>query len=142
MPLIDLIYFSSSLVLVGLILVVHFVHYPSFPYIHEARFSEFESFHKVSITKIVLPLMLCELISGVILFMKSPTSLFWISQLSIILLIWILTFFFAVPAHNRLSKGFCQDSFVRLMKVDLLRTLLWLSKAVTLMGLHLNSKIG
>ena len=40
----------STCALIGLIWIVQIVHYPSFYFVEDKRFVEFESFHKKSIT--------------------------------------------------------------------------------------------
>ena len=64
----------STLFMTGLIWCVQLVHYPLFARVGEGTFSAYEQDHQRRITWIVMPVMLVELASGVLLFSDSP---FW-----------------------------------------------------------------
>ena len=54
-------------IMVGVIWLVQFVHYPSFNFIDKKFYSDFQNFHIKRISFIVIPVMLLELVSGLIL---------------------------------------------------------------------------
>jgi hypothetical protein len=117
----------SGLLMMGVMLVIHFVHYPSFRFYSEESFKEFHPFHAISITRIVMPLMLLEIfcVSYLIFF---ESNLFNSISFLLILAVWCITFFSSVPAHNKLSAGFSENAFRDLMKGDLVRLILWFFK--------------
>ena len=102
-----LIHFISTIFMTGVIWIVQLVHYPSFFFISEKKFIDFEKFHRYRISLIVLPVMILEIFSGFFLVYKYPglflTNVF-ISSLIILLVIWVTTFGVSVPMHEKLSK--------------------------------------
>lgn len=110
----------------GLIWVVQLVHYPSFRWVDQTKFIEFCLFHQKRITPIVLPVMLLELASAVIIaFSPSYSTILVTTNLVCLALIWGGTFFLSVPAHNVLSKAYDQRAVETLIKTNWLRTVLW-----------------
>ena len=59
--MIDSVYSFISFSLVGLIWTIQVVHYPSFSYVDNDHYIDFQHFHMRAITYIVMPLMLFEL---------------------------------------------------------------------------------
>lgn len=117
------IQYAVSLCLLGLIWVVQLVHYPSFRYVEPSAFVDFEKFHSRSISLIVMPLMIGELITAFWLF--STNNIFLVINLVCVVLVWLSTFLLSVPCHHHLSKG--KDSLIieRLIKTNWIRTILW-----------------
>ena len=64
-------------IMTGVIWVIQIVHYPSFHFIEKELYTVFQKFHMNKISIIVIPIMLAELITGMMLFLdKSPKSPF------------------------------------------------------------------
>ena len=61
----------SSSILLGLILIVHFVHYKSFYFISDKEFVDFHSFHTRSISYLVIPLMIIVFVGAAFLHIRS-----------------------------------------------------------------------
>ena len=63
-------------IMTGVIWVIQIVHYPSFHFIEKEFYTAFQKFHMNKISIIVIPIMLAELITGMMLFLdkssKSP----------------------------------------------------------------------
>ena len=63
-------------IMTGVIWVIQIVHYPSFHFIEKELYTAFQKFHMNKISIIVMPIMLAELITGIMLFLdkssKSP----------------------------------------------------------------------
>ena len=114
--------FSSSLL--GLILIIQFVHYPSFSYIDERLFRKFCEFHQRSITPIVAILMLVEATLSCLRLIQ-VSNMFTIANFLCVLLIWLTTFLVSVPSHKRLliSKNKLEIKF--LVRTNMIRTILW-----------------
>ena len=114
---------TSTLLLTGLIWTIQLVHYPSFHWIDPARFSSFARFHQNRISCLVLPLMLLELATTVVLaFLQHEGA---ILRLTITVLIWSSTFFLSVPLHNLLLNSPDPKIIQRLVITNWPRTVLW-----------------
>lgn len=115
----------------GLIWIIQLVHYPSFHFIDKKDFVHFEFFHTKWITVIVMPIMIMEAITQLATLWLSPTLINGIAAI-FLLLIWLTTFFFSVPAHQKLASG--KDDIVidKLIHTNWIRTLLWSARAILL----------
>ena len=58
---------TLSSIMVGLIWTIQLVHYPTFHFIDKNLYSSFQKFHMNSISLIVVPVMVLELATGVLL---------------------------------------------------------------------------
>ncbi len=127
----------SSLIMVGLIWVIQLVHYPSFHFISEGKFSEFENFHAKRISLIVVPVMIIEFISAFLLLINSTQALNLVLYINmgIILCLWLYTFFVSARIHNNLYDGYKKDQVTLLVKSNWLRTILWTLKIPLLLPL-------
>ena len=127
-----LLFYSNlivSSILLGLILVIHFVHYKSFNFIDVEKFVEFHKFHTKNISFLVIPLMIIEVVISIIIcyFYFSILSLI---NLSLDALIWIITFLLQVPSHNKLSTGKSIAEIEKLVSGNVFRVYLWFFKAI------------
>lgn len=127
-----LLFYSNlivSSILLGLILVIHFVHYKSFNFIDIEKFVEFHKFHTKNISFLVIPLMIIEVVISIIIcyFYFSILSLI---NLSLVALIWIITFLLQVPSHNKLSTGKSITEIEKLVSGNVFRVYLWFFKAI------------
>ena len=121
-----------SFFMCGLIWLVQMVHYPSFSYVDEDKFTSFENFHTGRISMIVVPIMLIELISALALAILDQ-GMITVVNLVIVLLIWLATFSFSVPCHVALSKSKNSKSIEKLVITNWLRTVFWTAKSILLM---------
>lgn len=121
----------STFCMTGLIWIVQTVHYPAFSYIDKKRFRSFEAFHMKQISYLVVPLMLIELITGLIAIASSPSSLFSLLSLNLALLggIWIYTWQVSAKIHELLLKSFEETLVERLVSTNWLRTILWSTRS-------------
>ena len=114
-----------TVALVILIWIIQVLHYPSFLFVDKTEFSKFEAFHTKRISILVLPLMVSELILGLV-------HLNYLI-LGIIVLIWLSTFFIQVPCHDKLKFGFDKLTIERLIFTNWIRTSLWTVKLFILL---------
>lgn len=132
-PLLWMSNFTIACMLFGLILVIQFVHYPSFRWVDENKFVDFEHFHSRSISFIVLPLMVLELVIAIsLLFTIIDFYIFIYANLVSIMLIWLSTFLLSVPCHNALMNGKDDAVITKLIKTNWIRTILWGIRVVSL----------
>lgn len=122
-----------NLILVGLIWTIQLVHYPSFKFVDDSCFAEFEAFHIKRISILVMPLMLAELfISLISLKLETPWSYY---SLLIVGLIWISTFFLSVPLHKKLKSRKNIETISKLVQTNWPRTILWTLKSIYLLSI-------
>ncbi len=111
--------------LVILIWMTQLVVYPSFTYYAENNLINWHSRYTTAISIIVMPLMLLQVgIHGWYLF----NNFSWTGLVAAIMiaLIWVNTFFFAVPLHNQIaSERNVLEAAASLVKVNWFRTVLW-----------------
>lgn len=116
--------------LLVLIWVVQLIIYPGFKYSAVEHFPSWHSQYSMLISFIVVPLMLGQV--GLV-GMQLINSTHWAIILAAILvgLVWVSTFFQAVPIHNalqasaQLSTEELQQHASRLVSVNWVRTILW-----------------
>lgn len=126
---ISLVSILISFILLGLILTVQIVHYPSFKYVKDENFLDFHAHHSKSISIIVIPLMIFELLSQFFLWYQTG-GLFWGVQATLNVLIWLSTFFLSVPIHHKLSLGRSENHIKKLVQTNWPRTIFWSLKSV------------
>ena len=122
----------SSSILLGLILVIHFVHYKSFYFISDKEFIDFHTFHTRSISYLVIPLMIVEASTSIIICFFYY-GLLPLINLILVLSIWIVTFFLQVPCHNKLSSGKSETTIKKLIDTNIIRVYLWLFKTISIL---------
>ena len=126
--------FISTSLMVGVIWVIQLLHYPSFRFINDKKYIEFQHFHMQRISFIVIPAMLIELASALLL------AYFFGSGLTIILLalllgVWAVTFIFFTNMHQKLTNGYNQIIVDRLIQINWSRTILWSLRLIILLSI-------
>ena len=138
-PLVKLIFvvhLLSTLFMVGLIWFVQVVHYPLFAKVGPAEFLAYENAHTFLTTFVVMPPMLLEIGTAVLLAVfarpegVSPV-LAW-AGLALVLVIWLSTFLLQVPQHEILGSGFAEPPHRFLVMSNWVRTLAWSARGVIL----------
>ena len=125
----------TNLIMVGVSLITHFVTYPSFRLIKSNTFSEFHKSYTKKMLFIVAPVMILELISSLLLVIFDISDNHTeIGLLITLILIWLLTFFNIVPIHNKLTLNYNKDLNQKLIKLNGLRTILWILKLILFIG--------
>jgi hypothetical protein len=105
--------------------LVQVIIYPSFQYIDRRQLVSWHNHYQKLISYFVLPLMLLQI--GIsFLLMVHNFEVFNIIHFTLLLIIWLSTFLQAVPLHGKIAKQELLDVTIpKLVKVNLLRTLLW-----------------
>lgn len=118
-----ILHFCSCFAMTGLIWLVQLVHYPSFLYIDKNQFKKFENFHARSITFIVFPLMLCELVTA---FFLTIDPLYKMINIIGVITLWLLTLIISMPRHHKLSRDGYDPNIIRsLVLTNWPRTIIW-----------------
>lgn len=121
--------------LTGLIWTIQLVHYPGFAFVEDSTFVKFSQFHSKRISFIVVPVMLTELLSALMLwFRDGENHSFWLWNFVGVLLIWLATFTLSVPCHTLMSKGKDLQVIQRLVQTNWPRTLIWTLRSFLLAG--------
>ena len=116
----------ATSVMVGVIWVIQLVHYPSFHFVELKQYNTFQRFHMSRISYVVIPAMLTELFT-LILIVISMDQIDTLVHASAILLIfiWLMTAVFFSGVHQKLTLGYDQTVVDKLVKLNWGRTLLW-----------------
>ncbi len=125
------IHFLSTSLMVGIIWVIQLLHYPTFHFIKESDYVEFQHFHMQRISFIVVPVMIIELLSGFMLVYYFRSNLL-ILCLIILLVIWLITFVFFTKLHQSLLGGYDKIIVKKLVQINWSRTVLWSLRLIIL----------
>ena len=125
------IHFLSTSLMVGIIWVIQLLHYPTFHFIKESDYVEFQHFHMQRISFIVVPVMIIELLSGFMLVYYIRSNLL-IFCLIILLVIWLITFVFFTKLHQSLLGGYDKIIVDKLVQINWSRTVLWSLRLIIL----------
>ena len=125
------IHFLSTSLMVGIIWVIQLLHYPTFHFIKQSDYVEFQHFHMQRISFIVVPVMIIELLSGFMLVYHFRSDLF-ILCLIILLVIWLITFVFFTKLHQSLLGGYDKIIVDKLVQINWSRTVLWSLRLIIL----------
>jgi len=118
-------------IMVGVIWVIQLVHYPSFRFTDREKYVSFQIFHMRKISFIVMPVMVLEFFSGLllVLYHSNYESLLRISFI-LLLIIWLVTALFFAQIHQKLSKGYDETLVRKLVSFNWIRTLLWTIRTI------------
>lgn len=131
--LLILVQLVTTLAMVGVIWFVQVVHYPLFGKVGIGGFREYEQSHQRRTTLVVAPLMVTEAITAVCLLWLRPAEIPLVvagGGAGLVGLLWASTFFWQVPAHERLAKSFDTDTHRTLVRSNWLRTTGWSARGV------------
>jgi len=122
----------------GLIWYVQVVHYPIFSLANTENFASFHQFHTSRTGWVVAVPMLLELGLAILLLLTPEgyvSFAFKFTSLSLVVMIWINTFFLAIPLHEKLeTQGFNSDTIAQLIRINWWRTVAWTLKLILLSG--------
>jgi len=128
---------ASTLFMTGVIWFVQIVHYPLFGAVGADGFAAYEQAHSARTTWVVLPPMLVEALTALLLVLHPdpavPRGVAW-AGLALVALIWLSTFFWQVPRHALLAGGFDPAAHRFLVLSNWARTAAWTARAVLLLA--------
>ena len=120
------IHIVSTSLMVGVIWIMQLVHYPSFNFINVEEYKSFQEFHMKRISLIVIPVMIMELTSGVLIFWIYQTdNIFFNISLFCLFFIWFLTAILFSKMHQKLTLGYQISIVTKLVNSNWLRTISW-----------------
>jgi L-cystine uptake protein TcyP (sodium:dicarboxylate symporter family) len=111
--------------MVVLIWMVQLLIYPSFKYFEKDGLNQWHSKYTRNISFVVMPLMTIQMILAIFQLYRNSTSYSIISLIFIVVL-WLITFAYFVPLHQKITKGLAtQRNLQLLVRVNWIRTILW-----------------
>lgn len=122
--------------MIGVSLITQFVTYPSFIEIDTNRFKSFHRKYSNTMFYIAGPTMIIEAFASFFLVIDSFNYIALLSFFFLIL-VWILTFFKIVPIHDKISINPKINLFERLIQLNLIRTIFWVFKFLSLLLIFL-----
>ncbi|MFK7851677.1 MAG: hypothetical protein AB8D78_11930 [Akkermansiaceae bacterium] len=127
---VGVIQLSATMAMLGVIWVVQLCVYPRFVDIDPEKFIGAHQRHCAGIGIVVVPLMIAELLSAVVLVWPGNYgSLQW-AVLILTLATWGATAFIQAPCHTRLLLGFDAEKCRSLTRGNWIRTGLWTVKGI------------
>jgi hypothetical protein len=123
-----LVHLAATAFMTGVIWYVQLVHYPLMAGWPHDQFAAWESDHRARTTPVVLPAMLFEAATAVVLLWQAPRGRarrLLVAGGLLLLGIWASTFLLQVPCHDLLSRGWDERVHARLVETNWLRTVLW-----------------
>ena len=128
---------ASTFAMTGVIWMVQLVQYPGFARIGAAEFHAFHAHHCRSIGWVVGPLMVAELLTGLLLAAVGEPAWFWRGMLGILVVIWLSTALWQGPCHGRLAReGPRPESIAALVRGNWLRTVGWTARSAGLVWFY------
>jgi hypothetical protein len=128
-----LLNFAAAVYLTGVIWVVQLVTYPALTLVGKPEFARYHAAHTRGMSWAVGAPMVAELaLAGWLAWATYPA---WgagpaLGQFLLVLVVWAVTFFMAVPFHNRLETGgYDYIALDGLVRTNWLRTLAWTVRA-------------
>ncbi|MBI3408091.1 MAG: hypothetical protein HY040_07005 [Planctomycetes bacterium] len=134
--LLFLVNFAVTWFLVGMSWFVQIVHYPLIKGAFEESFVLYEKAHSNLSTYIVMPVMILELVTAALLVLIHPRTFTpgeALFGLALVGVIWGITAWLHVPAHQRLMRGYEEDAHQRLLVSNWLRIVAWTLRGVLLL---------
>ena len=121
-----ILHLIATSVMVGVIWVIQLVHYPSFHFVELKQYTTFQRFHMARISYVVIPAMLTELFTLIlIVFSMDQIDTLVLASAILLIFIWLMTAVFFSGVHQKLTLGYDQPVVDKLVKLNWGRTLLW-----------------
>ena len=121
-----IIHTIATSVMVGVIWIIQLVHYPSFHFIELNKYTTFQRFHMSRISYVVIPAMLTELFTLIlIIILMDQVDPIILASALLLIVIWLMTAVFFSGVHQKLTLGYDQVVVEKLVKLNWGRTLLW-----------------
>ncbi len=128
----------ATVFMTGLIWFVQVVHYPLFGWVPGDGFVAYEREHVRRTGWVVGPPMLLEVgTAGALIALRAPLAADprFLAAFGLLLLVWVATAVFSVPAHNRLSDTPDPRTIRRLVATNWLRTVGWSARSALLIAM-------
>jgi len=138
LQLLAAIHAGSTCFMVGLIWFVQVVHYPLLARVAGKEYAAYHSEHARLTTGLVVPVMVVEGATAVLLLALRPPliPIVWLlTGLMLALMTWTSTAFVQLPAHALLGRSFDPRVHRRLVLGNWLRTFAWSIRGILSLGI-------
>ena len=134
--ILELVHLITTAMMVSIIWLVQILHYPTFLYIDNERYTEFQNFHMKNISFVIIPLMLLEFLTGFfLLFFVGEIDFYFSISFSLLVLIWLITALFFSKYHSALSNKYERGIILKLIRLNWVRTFFWTARLGLLLKL-------
>ncbi len=133
MNFVFILHSCATFFMCGLIWFVQIVHYPLFSSVATEKFTKYEKLNMRLTTRVVVPPMIIELVTGCTLLWKRPDFLpevFLWSSLLLLAVVWLSTAILQAPKHNLLALGFNKKIHRSLVLTNWIRTAGWTCRSL------------
>ena len=121
-----IIHLIATSAMVGVIWIIQLVHYPSFHFIELNQYTTFQRFHMSRISYVVIPAMLTELFTLILIIISmDQVDPIILASALLLIVIWLMTAVFFSGVHQKLTLGYDKAVVEKLVKLNWGRTLLW-----------------
>lgn len=128
-----MVHLVATWFMVGVIWMVQVVHYPLMAQVGPDHTVAYQRMHVERMGVLVIPIMLAELASAVLLCLFLPfETASWMAWtgLGLLSIIWLVTALFSVPSHDVLVQRFDALVHRRLVNTNIARVVLWTARGV------------
>lgn len=128
-----IVHLVATAFMAGVIWYVQLVHYPLMAGWPHDDFPRWEAAHREQTGIVVVPAMLVEGLTVVLILTQCPAGVPAWSRWTgagLLLAIWVSTFVIQVPLHDRLASGWDAAAHSQLVRGNWLRTVLWSARTV------------
>lgn len=132
LQLILILHVTATFFMLGVIWFIQVVHYPLFGTVDRENFVEYEAAHMRLTGWVVIPSMILELATGVLLLWQPldafPAFLLW-TGFFLLGVIWLSTLTLQGPMHKKLATEFDESLHRTLVSTNWIRTSAWTLRA-------------
>jgi hypothetical protein len=133
LSLVVILHAAATFFMCGLIWFVQIVHYPLFECVPKAHFADYEKANTHSTGWVVIPPMLVELLTGIMVIWNRPAfvplGLAW-AGFALLMMIWLSTAVWQAPKHRSLLSGFDEQIHRSLVTTNWVRTIGWTARSL------------
>lgn len=130
------IHLLSTWFMIGLVWFVQCVHYPLLRDLPPEIVPTYQKAHVRRTSPMIPIVMIGEAVSGLMLVFPAFSAIA-IANLGLLVGVWLTTFALIVPVHGRLCRQHETALVTRLLRLNLLRSLLWLAHGFTALAMVL-----
>jgi len=130
-----LLHLGATLALAGVLWVVQVAVYPLFDALAPADFPTYHRRYTRRITFVVLPLMLTEVTTALLLTLDGRHGTVANIALGLLAVAWFSTFVLQLPLHQRLARNYDAGWHRRLVATNWIRTVAWTVRGALVLAL-------
>ncbi len=118
------IHLFCTVYMFAVVVFVHFIQYPMLKNVPEIARAQYNKKYCDRAGFVIAPAMVMEAFSAVLLTYLFPILIYYLG-LFLVGVLWIVTFFYSVPAHTKLCENWDLKAHNKLMFSNFIRLLAW-----------------